>query len=102
MTIPPTLIDSYETPHFRYGDSAFCEFRGEVIITGLSPAPIPWPIAKRPGGRGRTLVISAGLAAAVRRESAAAVCHYWGVTPQTVTKWRKALGVGQYTEGTPG
>ena len=29
-----------------------------------------------------------------------AVCHWWGVTPQTVTKWRKALGVRMVTDGT--
>jgi hypothetical protein len=58
---PPTLIDSYETPPFHYGDSVFCEFRGEVIITGLSTAPIPWPIAKKPGGRARGLVVYARL-----------------------------------------
>jgi hypothetical protein len=27
-------------------------------------------------------------------------CHWWGVTPQTVTAWRQALGVGPVTEGT--
>jgi hypothetical protein len=26
--------------------------------------------------------------------------HWWGVTPQTVSKWRKALSVGIATEGT--
>ncbi|MBA4189529.1 MAG: hypothetical protein C0467_16195 [Planctomycetaceae bacterium] len=37
---------------------------------------------------------------AVRRESVAAVAYYWGVTAQTVTKWRKALRVGALNEGT--
>jgi hypothetical protein len=46
------------------------------------------------------LVVSVGLAEAVRRESASAVCHWWRVTPQTVSKWRKEMGVGQMTEGT--
>jgi hypothetical protein len=41
-----------------------------------------------------------GLAKAVRRESNQAVSLWWGVTPQTVTKWRKALVVGIATEGT--
>jgi hypothetical protein len=61
-------------------------------------APIPWPIGKR--GRAKGLVVYAGLADAVRRESAQAVAHWWGVTPQTVGVWRKALGVGALTEGT--
>jgi hypothetical protein len=37
---------------------------------------------------------------AIRRESALAICHHWGITPQTVTKWWKALGIGPVTEGT--
>jgi hypothetical protein len=86
---PPALIGTYKTPRFRLGSTAFCEVRGEVIITGLSASPIPWPIGKRPGGRARALVVFGGLADAVKRESAAAVCHFWGITPQTVSKWRK-------------
>lgn len=100
MPTPPVLLGTYRTPRFRYGSSALCEVRGEVLVTGLSAAPIPWPVGKRPGSRGRGLVVYAGLADAVRRESAAAVCHWWGVSPQTVSAWRKAMGVGQMTEGT--
>jgi hypothetical protein len=51
-------------------------------------------------GRARSLVVYRDLARAVRRESAQAVAHWWGVTPQTVTKWRKALDVGPVTAGT--
>ena len=40
------------------------------------------------------------LAKALRRESNQAICHWWGITPQTVSKWRKALGIGPITEGT--
>lgn len=29
-----------------------------------------------------------------------AVAHWWGITGQTVTKWRKAMGVGTMTEST--
>jgi hypothetical protein len=36
----------------------------------------------------------------VRREAAQAVAFWWGITAQTVTKWRKALGVGATNEGT--
>jgi hypothetical protein len=38
-------------PRFRIGQRVRCLVRGEVIITGMTDAPIPWPIAK--GGRGR-------------------------------------------------
>jgi hypothetical protein len=78
----------------------FARSAAKSSLPGQSTAPIPWPIGKRPGGRARALVVFAGLANAVRRELAAAVCHFWGVTGQTVSKWRKAIGVGQYTEGT--
>ena len=52
------------------------------------------------GGRGRSLVVFAGLGDAVRREAGIAVCYWWGITPQTITVWRKAMGVGPTTEGT--
>jgi hypothetical protein len=92
------LLGSYETPRFRYGDRVRCEVRGELVVMGLSDTPIPWPVGLR--GKAKSLVIYLGLAEAVRRESSAAVCHYWGVTGKTVSTWRKALGVGQLTEGT--
>jgi hypothetical protein len=93
------LLGTYRTPRFRIGPRVRCLVRGEVVITGMTEAPIPWPIAK--GGRGRhSLVVYKGLARAVRRESNLAVCHWWGINPQTVSKWRKALGVGIATPGT--
>jgi hypothetical protein len=72
--------------------------RGEVTLCGLSDAPIPWPIGKR--GRSRnSLVVFKDLEKAIRRESNQAIAYWWGVTPQTVSKWRKALSVGIATEG---
>jgi len=85
------LLGKYKTPRFRYGRKVFCEVRGEVTICGLSDAPIPWPIGKR--GRSRnSLVVYKDLEKAIRRESNQTVAYWWGITPQTVTKWRKALG----------
>jgi hypothetical protein len=98
------LFGPYQTPVFKYGDTAFCEVRGEVILCGLTAGRIPWPVGKRavkgPRARARALVLCGALADAVRRESAQAVAFCWGVTTQTVTKWRKALGVGATNEGT--
>jgi hypothetical protein len=98
------LLGTYTTPVFRVGDIVQCEVRGEVVVTGLSSAPIPWPIAKRTGKgpqtRARAMVIYGDLAVAVRKESATAVAHWWAVGAQTVTAWRRALGVGKETEGT--
>jgi hypothetical protein len=91
------LFGPYKTPRFRLGRVLRCEVRGEVRACGLTDARIPWPFGQ--GRWARMLVVYRGLARAVRRESAQAVAHWWGVTPQTVTKWRKALGVGRNTEG---
>jgi hypothetical protein len=92
------LLGSYETPRFRHGDRVRCEVRGELVVVGLSDAPIPWPVGLR--GKAKSLVIYYGLAEAVRRESVSAVCHWWGVTAKTVSTWRKGLGVSPMTEGT--
>jgi hypothetical protein len=93
------LLGTYRTPRFRIGQRVRCLVRGEVIITGMTEAPIPWPLAK--GGRGRhSLVVYKGLARAVHRESEQAICQWWGVRTTTVWKWRKALGVGIATPGT--
>src|SRR5262245_19233038 len=94
------LLGTYRTPHFRYGAAVTCEVRGEVVITGLSNAPIPWPVAKRPSSRARAIAVYGDLAQAVRRESATAVAYWWGASHQTVTKWRTEMGVGTMTEGT--
>ena len=50
---------------------------------------------RRKGLSAKTLIVSGDLARAIRRESNQAVAHWFGVTPQTVTVWRKALGVGR-------
>jgi len=96
------LFGPYKTPVFRYGDGAFCELHGDIILCGLTDAPIPWPTGKKrqKGSRARAIVLCGALVEAVRRESAQAVAHWWGITAQTVTRWRKALGVGPVTEGT--
>ena len=44
------LLSKYRTPRFRIGRAVFCEVRGQIVITGITKAPIPWPIGK--GGRG--------------------------------------------------
>ena len=101
MNAPPKLLGSYATPAFACGDVVICARRGDVRIVGLSEAPIPWPIGQTlPRGRARSRVLYGALAEAVRRESSEAVACWWGVTAQTVTAWREALGVGQDNVGT--
>lgn len=95
------LLGRYQTPRFRYGDIVVCEIQGEVTIVGLTDARIPWPLGKRQGSRTRPLlVVYAGLAEAIRRESVSALSFWWGISDQTVTKWRHLMGVPAMTEGT--
>jgi hypothetical protein len=92
------LKGPYSTPRFRIGRRVNCLMRGSVTIVGMTDARIQWPVGKKLRARGP--VIYRDLAKALRVESALAICYWWGVTPQTVTKWRKALGIATNTKGT--
>jgi hypothetical protein len=92
------LHGPYRTPRFRLGRVVMDEVRGEVVVCGLTDARIPWPVGKR--GRARSLVVCGGLVKALQRESGQAVAYWWGITPHTVSRWRRSLGVGPLTEGT--
>jgi hypothetical protein len=87
----------YRAPALKRGDRAFCLLRDcDVVVTGWSDAPIPWPRCRglegtRGGGSG--LLLDEELARAMRCESAAAIRHWWGVGEGAVWRWRKALGV---------
>jgi hypothetical protein len=91
------LLGKYRTPRHRIGQKVRCQVRGKVVIVALSDAPIPWPLCKR--RKWLVPVVYQGLARAIRLESAQAIVHHWGVGQASVTRWRKALGVGR-TEGT--
>jgi hypothetical protein len=92
------LYGPYRSPRCRVGRFLRCHVRGRVDVCRISDARIPWPVGKIAWAR--SLVVCGGLAQAVRLESNQAVCHWWGVTPQTVSKWRKALGIGRINAGT--
>jgi hypothetical protein len=68
----------YKTPRFKLGACVEDEIRGEVTIVGLTDARIPWPIGLK--GKARAYIVYGALARAVRRESAQAVMHWWGVS----------------------
>jgi hypothetical protein len=72
------------------GQKDFCEIRGDVTISGIRDAPILWPIGKR--GRGRALVVYKDVLKALHRGSNLVVSHWWGVDPQTVSKWCRLSG----------
>ena len=70
------LHGPYQAPALRRGDRATCLFRdGDVIITGWSDAPIPWPRCRRPDTHGGSsgLLVDEELARAIRRESSLAI-----------------------------
>ncbi|MBW3598432.1 MAG: hypothetical protein KY475_14320 [Planctomycetes bacterium] len=92
----------YKTPRFRYGSIVEDALRGEVRIVGLTDGRIPWPVGVRvDGGSAKAgIVLYRGLAKAVQKESNQAVAYWWGVTGQTVTRWRHALEVQSTTAGT--
>ena len=92
------LLGNYRTPKVRLGAFVRCLIRDEVEVVGLTDSPIPWPLGRT--SRRPAIVVYAGLAKAIRRESAQAVAHWWGVRPLQVSKWRRPLGVGATTEGT--
>lgn len=83
----------YSTPLFEMGQVIECAARGPVTIVGITSGKIAWPIGKTK--RAKSLVLFDDLEKAVIQEAAAAICHWWGVGPHTVWKWRKALHVSQ-------
>jgi len=89
------LSGPYDPPKSRRGGFLFCEMRGTVKVGGYSDGLIPWPVKWRT----RSLILCGDLVKAVRHESRAAVAYHWGVAPETVKKWRRALDVEIYNPG---
>jgi hypothetical protein len=97
----PCLLGTYSAPLVEIGQIVKCAVRGEVEVVKLSAGPIKWPMGRYPpNGNVRFLIVMGDLVEAVRRESAEAIRCWWRVGSDTVWSWRKALGVGQYNEGT--
>ena len=94
------LCGPYTPPPTRVGRTVKCLFNGKVTVCGWSDGRIPWPMGRvGHGGRG-AYVMTLELARAVRCESEAAICYWWGVGTATVTAWRRRLGVGRMNGGT--
>ena len=91
----------YKSPSISIGTIIACESRDtDVIVVDYSDAKIPWPIGRRPRLGAKSLVVFGDLAEAVKQESCLAVAHWFGVSPQTVTVWRRNLGVPATNPGT--
>jgi len=98
MTGAELLAGPYRRPAVRRGQIVVCEYRGMVVtVGGLTAAPVPWPLIDRGGPP--ALIVCGDLVRAIQTESATAIVHHWGVSPQTVWRWKRALGVGRMTEG---
>jgi len=92
------LFGPYRAPPLKKGERAWCLYRdASVVVTTWSDAPTPWPRCYLAEGRARAhgLLVDEELARAIKNESAAAVGHWWGVSRNTVRRWRGALGVGR-------
>ena len=92
------LFGPYEPPKVQIGDQLIDELRGPVVVGTWSKGPIPWPCI-RTAGRS-AFVLCGDLVKAVKNESSLAIQHWWGVSPSTVHRWRKSMGIDQYNEGT--
>lgn len=102
LALPPEerfklRFGKYAKPAFKIGKRANDAILGEVTIIGVTVGKIPWPVFQNKGRK--SLVLYRGLLRALQRESAGAVCYWWGVSPYTVSKWKQLLGIGK-TVGT--
>jgi len=43
------LLGKYRTPRFRIGQRVLCQVRGEMVIRGMTDAPISWPLGSPKG-----------------------------------------------------
>jgi hypothetical protein len=98
---PPTLLGApYRPPRPIRRGIYFDLLRGDLRGEGPSDAPIAWPRG-RAHFRARPLpILCDELARAIRTESVRAIVHHWGISRDTVKRWRKALGVPRYNPGT--
>jgi hypothetical protein len=95
-----TLIRGpYTSPGLTPGEVVTCEVRGKVKASGMSDAPIPWPVSTGRGRR-RLPIVTGDLSRAIRTESVWAVAYHWGVSRRTACRWRESLGVERHNPGT--
>lgn len=92
------LNGPYKSPKVKIGDELTDEIRGPVVVGTWSKGTIAWPLI-RTAGRS-AFILTGDLLRAVQNESSLAIQHWWGVSPSTVHRWRKTLGVSHYNEGT--
>jgi DNA-binding XRE family transcriptional regulator len=95
------LIGRYESPRVPISGKLYCILRKRNLrVCGWSDGRIPWPRGRAGHGGKGAYIVTPELAEAIRRESEAAICYWWGVGIMTVCEWRRALGVERFNEGT--
>lgn len=90
----------YRMPQCKVGGWLTCRIRGRVRVFAISDGRIQWPMTRQRAGGNNTFIVCGDMARAIERESGQAVAFWWGVTAQTVSAWRKSLGVKQNNRGT--
>lgn len=98
----PELIGGpYRPPRCKIGKPVYDLLHGDLVVVAISDAPIPWPMIRtHPNSRGTVPAMTADLKRAVERESVEAIAHHWQTSRWTVRRWRHALGVDRFNEGT--
>lgn len=94
--MPELIAGPYAAPSCRVGDWLDDARDGALEVGGWTDAPIAWPRRKKTGRH--SPILCGDLVRAVRVESVAAICHWFGVGATTAWAWRQALGV----DTTPG
>lgn len=99
-SVPELIGGPYKRPeHAKLGERVRDTRLGFVQVHSFSQAPIPWPMQCKGGGTPCPILIG-DLIEAVKTESAAAICHHFGVSRDTVKRWRKELNVQRMNAGT--
>lgn len=95
-----TLVGApYRPPRVRLGDAMFCEWCGEVIVTGfMGRDPLRWPCHTH---RRRYVqpIVCGDLVRAVETEATTTVAYWWQVSRHVVLAWRRVCGVSGDTPG---
>lgn len=82
----------YQAPVVEFGSTVRDLLHGDVVVVGLTQAPIRWPgFQIRGRHRGLMPILFDGLVRAVVEEPEIAVAHYWGVARGTVFNWRRTI-----------
>jgi len=87
-------------PNLRRGDVVICFVRDcDCIVTGWTDGRVAWPKGRARGKGATGPIVTEDLARALAVESGIALCYWLGITSQTITKWKRAIGLGPHTPG---